>query len=121
EELLLLVVQRVPRPREVELGELLPFGAGARVRRPDRVDRGQLRVLRDDAELLLIGESLLAPRLVALVEAALELVDPLLWRVVGGVAGAGRVVQEERLLRSDRLGVLDELERLVGDVLGEVV
>ena len=41
--------------------------------------------------------------------------------MVRRVAGAGRVVEEERLLWRDRLGVPDELERLVGDVLGEVV
>ena len=37
------------------------------------------------------------------------------------VSGARRVVQEERLVRGDRLGVHDELDRLVGDVLTEVV
>jgi hypothetical protein len=37
------------------------------------------------------------------------------------MARARREVQEERLLRHNRLGVLDELEGLVGDVLGEVV
>jgi len=37
------------------------------------------------------------------------------------VARAGRVVQEERLVRRDRLSVLDELDRLVGNVIGEVV
>ena len=31
------------------------------------------------------------------------------------------VVEEERLFGSHRLGVLDELKRLVGDVLGEVI
>jgi hypothetical protein len=41
--------------------------------------------------------------------------------MVRRVAGTGRVVQEERLVRRDRLGVLDELDRLVGDVVGEVV
>jgi hypothetical protein len=34
---------------------------------------------------------------------------------------ARRVVQEERLVRRDRLRVLDELDGLVGDVGGEVV
>ena len=72
-------------------------------------------------ELLLPRERLLADRLVAHVELALELVDPLLRRVVRRVARARRVVEEERLLGRDRLRVLDELERLVGDVLGEVV
>jgi hypothetical protein len=39
----------------------------------------------------------------------------------GGVAGAGRVIEEERLVGRHRLGVLDELQRLVGQILGEVV
>src|SRR3954453_12474424 len=60
-------------------------------------------------------------RLVAHVEAALELLDPVLRRVMRGMTGAGGVVEEERLLRRDRLRVLDELDRLVGDVLAEVV
>ena len=37
------------------------------------------------------------------------------------MAGARRVVQEERLLRGDRLGVADELDRLVRQILREVV
>ena len=40
---------------------------------------------------------------------------------MGRVAGARRVVEEERLLRSDRFRVPDELQRLVRDVLGQVV
>ena len=71
--------------------------------------------------LLLPGQRLLADRLVAHVELALELLDPLLRRVVRRVAGARRVVEEERLVRRDRLGVRDELDRLVGDVDGQVV
>ena len=42
EEPLLLVVQRVPRPRDVELGNGLPSGPGARLGRADRVERRQL-------------------------------------------------------------------------------
>ena len=121
EQPLLVVRERVPRPRDVEQRERLAVGPGARLGRADRVDRRQLGVGRDDAHLLLAGQRLLAHRLVAHVEAALELVDPLLRRVVRRVAGARRVVEEERLLRRDRLGVLDELDRLVGEVLGEVV
>jgi len=34
---------------------------------------------------------------------------------------ARRVVQEERLVRCDRLGVADEFDGLVGQVLGEVI
>ena len=89
--------------------------------RADRIDGRKLRVGRDDAELLLLGERLLAQCLIAHVKAAFELLDPLLGRVMGCVAGAGGVVEEERLLGGHRLGVLDELERLVCDVLGEVI
>jgi hypothetical protein len=89
--------------------------------RADRVDRRKAGVLRDDAELLLAREGAFPHGLVAQVEAALVLVDPLLGHVMGRVARAGRVVQEERLLGRDRLRVLDELDRLVGQVVGEVV
>ena len=71
--------------------------------------------------LLLSGQGLFAERLVAHVEAALELLDPLLRRVVRRVGGTRGVVQEERLLGCQHLGVLDELQRLVGDVHREVV
>ncbi len=121
EQPLLVVGQRVPRLGRVQRRERLAVGARAGLGRADRVDRRQLGVGRDDAHLLLPGQRLLAHRLVAHVEAALELVDPLLRGVVRRVGRAGRVVQEERLVRRDRLGVLDELERLVGEVVGEVV
>ena len=71
--------------------------------------------------LLLPGQDLLADRLVPHVEPAGELLDPLLRCVVRRVRRTRRVVEEERLVRGDHLGVLDELQRLVGDVLGEVV
>ncbi len=121
EELLLVVAELAPRARVVEHRERQVVRALTSVGGSDRVDRRQLRVGRDDPELLLPRERLLAHRLVADVEAALELVDPLLRRVVRRMAGAGRVVEKERLLGRDRLRVLDELDRLVGEVLGEVV
>ena len=121
EQVLLVIGQRGPRAREVQRREGLAVGSGAVLGRADRVDRGEAGVLRHDAELLLAGEGAFAHRLVAEVEVALVLVDPLLGHVVGRVAGAGRVVQEEWLLRRDRLGVLDELDGLVGEVVGEVV
>ena len=121
EELLLAVRQRVPRLAVVELRKGLSLRALAGRRGADRVDRWQLSVGRDDAHLLLTGQRLHPHRLVTRVEAPLVLVDPLLWCVVRCVAGARRVVEEERLVRRDHLGVLDELEGLVGDVLGEVV
>ena len=62
-----------------------------------------------------------ADRLVALVEAALVLVRPLLEHVVRRVRAARAEVHEPRLVGRDRLGVADELDRLVGEVLREVV
>jgi hypothetical protein len=41
--------------------------------------------------------------------------------MVGGVAGARAVVEQEGFLRCDRLGVADEGQRPVGDVDAEVV
>ena len=89
EQLLLLRRQRVPRAGDVDRREGLPVGTLPRLGGADRVDRRQHGVLRDDAHLLLAGQGLLAHLLVAHVELALELVDPLLGGVVRGVAGAG--------------------------------
>jgi len=75
----------------------------------------------DDAHLLLPGQRLLPHRLIAHVEPPLELGDPLLRGVMRRVRSPRRVVQEERLVRRDGLGVPDELDRLVGDVIGQVV
>ena len=118
EQPLLVGRQRVPRPGHVQRRERLPVRSGLV---GDRVDRRELGIGRDDPQLLLAGERLLADRLVAHVELALELRDPLLRHLVRRMAGAGRVVEEERLLRRDHLGVLDELERLVGQIHGQVV
>ncbi len=120
EQLLLVVGERVPGTGDVQHRERLALGARS-VGGADRVDRRQLGVLWNDAELLLAGERLLAHRLVAHVEPAFELVDPLLRGVVRRVAGTECVVEEERLLRGDRLRVHDELDRLVGQVDAQVV
>ena len=85
-------------------------------RRADRVESAESCVGRDDAQFLLSSEGLLPHRLVAHVEPARVPVGPLLRCVVRRVGGARGVVEEERLVRRDRLGVADELERLVGDV-----
>ena len=84
-ELLLFVVERVP-----ELQKLV---------RPGR----QLGVLRDHAELLLVGEDLVAQRVPALVEQVHvgDLLHPLRRRMVRRVGPAGDVIQEERH-RADR-------------------
>ncbi len=121
EQRLLLGRQGVPRPRDVQDRERLAVRTRPGVGRADRVERRQLGVRRDEAHRLLAGQRLLAQRLVALVELTLELVDPRLRGVMRRVTCARRVVQEERLLRRDRLGIADELDRLVGQVLGEVV
>ena len=86
-----------------------------------RVQRRQLGPLGHDALLDHAREHPLAVGLVAVVEDALVLVDELLRRVVRGVVGAGAEPQEPRLVRVRLLGVADEPERLVGQVLGEVV
>ena len=82
---------------------------------------GQLGVRRYDAELLLALERLLAVGVPAVVELALVLVGPLLGDVVRGVAAAGGVVDEPRLLRVLSADRVEPLDGLVGDVVREVV
>ena len=97
---------------------------GVTERVPGRIQLGalrQLRVLRDDAELLLALEGLLAVRVPAAVELALVLVGPFLRDVVRRVAAAGRVVHEPRLLRVLRADGMKPLDGLVGEVVREVV
>ena len=121
EEALLVVGERVPGPHEVELRPRLPVGTGDPVRLSVRVDRRELDVLGQEAELLLAGEDALADRLVALVEAPLVRVRPLLEDVVRRVRAARAEVHEPGLVGIDRLRVAHELDRLVGQVLREVV
>ena len=68
----------------------------------------QLGVRRDHAELLLVGEDLLAQLIPALVEQAFaaDLLDPFRRRVVRGMRAAGHVVAEERLVRRDLVELL---------------
>ena len=81
----------------------------------------QLGVGRDDAELLLAGERLLPVGVPAVVELARVLVGPLLRHVVRGVGRPEAQVQVERLVGVDLAAVGDELDRLVDEVLGQVV
>src|SRR5580704_624947 len=105
EQSLLVRGQRGPGPRCVDGGKWLAVWPGPGLRCTDRVDRGQLGLLGNDSQLLLPRERLLAHRLVAVIEAALVLVDPLAWSLVRRMAPARRVVQEERLGGRNRLGV----------------
>jgi hypothetical protein len=97
-----VVVQRVPR------------------RHPIRTRR-QLGVRREEAARLLAGERLVAPRVPAAVEPPPVPLDERGRRLVGGVAGARREVQEPWLVDVDVAQVLDELDGPVGQILGEVV
>jgi hypothetical protein len=118
EQALLVGGEGVPRPHDVERVPRLAVDAGLL---GVGVQGRQLGIPGEDAHLLLAVEHELAVALVAHVESALVLLDPLLGRVVGGVGGAGAEVHEERLVGRDHLRVLDELNRPVGEVGREVV
>ena len=83
--------------------------------------RGELGIGGDHAELLLPGEDLLAQRIPAGGEASAVTVGPLLRHLMRGVRGAGRVVDEERLVGHERLLLAHPRDRAIGHVLGEVV
>ena len=82
---------------------------------------GQHRVLGHDAQFLLPREHPLAVGVPAVVELALVLVGPFLGYLMGRMVGAGREVEEERLVGGDLFEVGDELDRLVGEIDREVV
>ena len=96
------------------LGHLVPG-------RDLRVARGQHGVGRDHTEFLLARERRLAQLVPALVELALVLVDPFGRYVVRRVRGAGSEVHEERLVGHQRLLLAHPRDRLIGEVLGQVV
>ena len=81
----------------------------------------QHRVLGDDAQFLLAREHLLAVGVPPIVELSLVLVRPFRRYLVRRMVGAGREVQEERLVGRDLLEVGDEFDCLVGEIDGEVV
>ena len=89
--------------------------------RRHRIDRRQLGALGQDSALDHPRQHPFAVRVVAVVERALVLVDVLLRRVVRSVVGARAEPQVPRLVRLRLLRVADELERLVGEVLRQVV
>ena len=109
-------LQRVDQPPEVMVGVLEESGvdlhltakigrmfSGVSSQAGISRTRGQLGILGDHAELLLTREDLFAQLVPALIELALVLVGPLLRHVVRRVAGAGREVDEERLVGHQRL------------------
>ena len=96
------------------LGDAVPGGHGLGARR-------ELGVGGDPAELLLALEDALAHRVPAVVELALVLVGPLLGDVVRPVAGAGRPVHEEGLVGREGAVLAQPGERLVRQVLAQVV
>src|SRR5262245_7950575 len=118
EQPLLVVVQRVPGPHDVERRPRDAFDA---LLAGVRIEWRKLCALVEDPHLPLAFEDELSVRLVAHVEPPLVLLDPLRRRVVRRVARAGAEVHEERLVGRDHLGVLDELDRLVGEVGRQVV
>ena len=75
----------------------------------------------NDAHFDLAGIYPFPQRIPAVVELAGELIRPLRPDVVRTVRRAGREVDEERLVWSRRLLRPDPLDRLVGEILGEVV
>ena len=105
----------LPREDRLEVvGNVVP---GGDLVRPGR----ELRLGRDDAELLLARQDLLPQHVPPLVEPALVLRRPLGRHVVRGVRRPGREVDEEGLVPHQRLLLADPLDRLVGHVLREVI
>ena len=101
-------------PALVRLVERVP-------RRERVVARRQLRVGGDDAERLLARERLLPHDVPAGVELPAVLVGPLARHVVRRVAAAGRNVGEPRRLRLLGADAVQPVDRLLGQVVLEVV
>src|SRR5207302_9888310 len=68
-------------------------------------------------QFLLTSEDLFAVGIPAVVKHPLILIRPLLGHVMRRVLSASAIMQVERLVRCDLLGIGDELDRLVGQVL----
>ena len=83
---------------------------------------GEFGVLRDYAEPLLVGEYLVAKIVPALVEQVhvADLLDPLRRRVMRRVRAAGHVIDEERLLRCERVDAIYVGDRFVRHRGGEI-
>ena len=86
-----------------------------------RIVARELRVRGDDAKLLLPRKGLLSVRFPAIVEGARVTISPFPGHVMRRVHRAGGEIQEERLRRRDLLRVGDKLNRLIGQVFGQVI
>jgi hypothetical protein len=80
---------------------------------------GQLGTGRNDAELDLPGQRLLANFVPALVELAFLFRDPVFGRVMGRMGGTGRTVEQRRLARRERMLHPHPGDRLVREVAVE--
>ncbi len=112
EEPLFLVGERVPRP-DVVVRRIRSLG--------HRVERRELGAFGHDALLDHPAERPLAVGLVAVVELALVLVGPLRRDVMRRVIGPRAEPGEPGPRRSRNLDVADHLDRVVRQILGEVV
>ncbi len=129
------LIDRVEEPADVPVGVLrearedlhlagveLLLGVAQAVPRGIRVgSRRELSLWWDDAQLLLALEGALTVLVPTVIELALVLVGPLFRDVVRGVRRAGGVVDEPWLLRIVGPHRMEPLDRLVRDVVGEVV
>ena len=82
---------------------------------------GEHGAFRDDAQLLLAREGVLAVGVPAAIEFALVFVGPFLRHVVGRMHGAGAEVHEEGFVGRHLLGVGDHRPGLRHQIGGEVV
>ena len=129
------IFDRVDHTADLVVGVLHVAGVDLHLPRQHRLQRvrhvvpgrdflrshGELGIGGDDAQLLLAGEDLFAQLVPALVELALVLVGPFLGHGVRRVRATGRQVDEERLVRHQRLLLLHPFDRVGGDVVVEVV
>jgi hypothetical protein len=81
----------------------------------------QLTILRNDAKFFLAGEDLFAQLIPALIELAFVLIRPFLRDVVRSVGRAGREVDKEGLIGTERLLLPHPVDGLVCHVFHQVV
>jgi len=112
EQLLLVRIERVPGTNGVaRICNLLR----------KRIDRGELRILRQESLRDHARKNPLTISLVAVVKLTLVLVDVFLRCVVRRMVRAGTEPHEPRLRRIAGLLVANHLQRLIDEILGEVI